>query len=39
LENEQVIVFVKMTADGFEMITIPDDIRTRLNRQLEQSVA
>ena len=35
VENEQVIVFVKMTEGGFETITIPDDIRSRLETQLQ----
>jgi len=34
MENEHVIVFVRMTEDGFETITIPEDIRVRLDEQL-----
>jgi 4-hydroxybenzoyl-CoA thioesterase len=35
VENEQAIVFVKMTEGGFDTITIPDDIRSRLETQLQ----
>jgi 4-hydroxybenzoyl-CoA thioesterase len=35
MENEQVIVFVRMRNDGFDTITIPEDIRLRLEAQLE----
>jgi len=34
IENEQVIVFARMTENGFEMIAIPDDVRARLEEQL-----
>ncbi len=33
IENEQVIVFVSMSDDGFETIVIPDDVRARLEAQ------
>lgn len=38
MENEQVVVFVQMTDDGFETIAIPDDIRTRLDEQPDKAV-
>lgn len=37
IENEQVIVFVRMIENGFETITIPDDIRARLEAQLVEA--
>ena len=33
LENEQVIVFVRLTGRGFETISIPDGVRQRLQEQ------
>lgn len=35
IENEQVVVFIRMTEGGFETITIPEDIRARIEAQLE----
>lgn len=34
VQNEQVVVFVRMLADGYESIAIPDDIRSVLLEQL-----
>jgi hypothetical protein len=34
VQNEQVVVFVRMLADGYQSIAIPDDIRSVLLEQL-----
>ena len=35
VENEQVVVFVRMLENGYESIPIPDDVRAAFGRQLE----
>jgi 4-hydroxybenzoyl-CoA thioesterase len=37
VENKQVIVFVRMVEDGFETVTIPDNIRARVAAQLAET--
>jgi 4-hydroxybenzoyl-CoA thioesterase len=36
VENEQVVVFVRMLPDGYESITIPDDVSDRFRQQLQE---
>ena len=35
VENEQVVVFVRMLENGYESIPIPDDVRAAFGLQLE----
>ena len=36
VENEQVVVFVRMLPDGYESITIPDDVSDKFRQQLQE---
>lgn len=38
VENEQVVVFVRMLPGGYESIAIPDDLRSKFENQLTEGV-
>ena len=38
VENEQVVVFVRMLPGGYESIGIPDDLRSEFQNQLAEGL-